>query len=579
MSDDVTQVLEAVKRHPGQRTVVTQSITAASMFGIAVFGLVVLPGISAPFALLGALFVWSAWEVRRSLRGIVIAGRAHAAISAGDRKLAVKLLDMLDGARAGAQFRRIAATYRGSLAMSGADPREAIIQSTKALGEPLGLLVRDATKSVAVLAASQRALARAMVHEDEAALVDADAANDERHVTAIARAQAELARALVAANRERKDEVRAILERSAPYMEDLTGRQRELAKRLARFAAPGKRTIYRHAAKSREDDIAALIASPSEAMSEIATPSPVTAAPPPITAKRPQSARRRVLAIWCLFVLVFLALWQLLDPSDARPPQHPTEPVSLSLVFGGMSVLFVVLFYALIALNLRRASRTRTQRRVAVMKALGGDAAGVAALERIAKHSHEAALELAQTYERQADFERALATCDSGIAMATATRVSRVTTHDLTLPGLYAERAMCFAALGKIDEASAVLAAMPNAATFRNGPLVRFRVGIAQALARGDRRGALEIARKRGDTLGIPRRDAVLIDLLEATEGRGASDEEWSRLHAELAADPALAQWIDHFMPKRTMQRRVVVAEPLEEEEEASAEAEALTNL
>jgi hypothetical protein len=268
-----------------------------------------------------------------------------------------------------------------------------------------------------------------------------------------------------------------------------------------------------------------------------------------------------------LLVLVFLAIWQLLNAPDARPPHHPTEPVSWALVFGGMSALFSALFYALIALNLRRAARTRTRRRVAVMKALGGDAAGVSTLQQIAKLSPDAALELAQAYERQADFERALATCDSGIAMATATHVSRVTTHDVALPGLYAERALCFAALGKIDEASAVLAAMPNAATFTNGPLVRFRVGLAQALARGDRKGGLEIARKRGDTLGIPRRDAVLIDLLEATEGRGASDEDWSRLHAELAADPALAKWIDHFMPKNTMQRRVAEGEPLEEEE------------
>jgi hypothetical protein len=162
------------------------------------------------------------------------------------------------------------------------------------------------------------------------------------------------------------------------------------------------------------------------------------------------------------------------------------------------------------------------------------------------------------------DFERARAICEQGIAMAMASRVSRMTTHDMAQPGLHAERAFCFAAVGKADEASAVLAAIPS--VYALGPYVRFRVGLAQALARGDRKGALEIARKRGDMLGIPRRDAVLVDLLEATEGRGASDDEWSRLHAELAADAGLAKWIDHFLPSRTLERRV--AEPLEEEEE-----------
>lgn len=570
MSDDVRDVLESVKRHPGRRLVLRQSVTALGSFGVAAMALVVSPLASVSFALIGALFVWSAWDLRRTMRGIVIAGRAHAAIASGDRELATKLLDILEGTNVGAQFRRIAANYRASLAMSAADPREAVIQSTRALGEPLGFLIRDATKSVAVLATSQRALARAMLHEDDAALADAEAANDDRIATPLAHAQAELARALVAANRDRKDDVRAILERAAPYMEDLNGRQRELAKRLARFAAPGKRTIYRHAAKSHEDEIATLIASPSETKSEIGAPPSVAAAPPPLTTKRPPDRRGfRVLMIWVLLMLLFVALWQVLNPPHPAPPEEPVT--TLMPLFAGFAALVATLFYALVGLNLRRASKTRTARRAAVLKALAGDAAGIATLEGLAKRSPEAALELAQAYERRADFERALAACDQGITMATATRVSRMTTHDVALPGLLAERALCFAALGKVDEASAVLAMIPSPQTYPLAPLARFRIGLAQALARGDRKGALEIARKRGDTLGIPRRDAVLVDLLEATEGRGASDEEWSRLHAELAADAGLAKWIDHFLPSRTLERRV--AEPLEEEEESAESA------
>jgi hypothetical protein len=395
VSEDVRAVLEAVKSHPGQRLVVRQIITAACSFGVAGLGLVAMPVIVVPFSLIGALFVWSTWDLRRTMRGIVIAGRAHAAMSSGDRELASKLIDMLDGARAGPQFRRIAATYRGSLAMSAADPREAIIQTTKALGEPQGILIKDATRSVAILASSQRALARAMLHEDDAALADADAANDERYTTPHARSQAELARALVAANRDRKDEVRAILERAAPYMQDLDGRQRELAKRLARFAVPGKRTIYRHAAKAHEDEIAALIASPSEAKTEIAAPLSTTAAPPPIApAKRPGPPASRVLALWVLLILLFLAIWQVLNADG--PPIH----IAWTSIFGAFSAIFAFLFYALVGANLFRASRTRTARRVAVMRALRGEAAGMESLEKLAKQSPEAALELAQAYER-----------------------------------------------------------------------------------------------------------------------------------------------------------------------------------
>ncbi len=149
-----------------------------------------------------------------------------------------------------------------------------------------------------------------------------------------------------------------------------------------------------------------------------------------------------------------------------------------------------------------------------------------------------------------------------------------MTTHDLTAPALFAERAFCYAALGKPDEASAILAAMPNASGYALAPTASFRVQLAQALVRGDRAGALEVARTRGDALPLATRDAFLADLLEATDGRGADDEEWSRLHAELAADPKLAKWVEHFVPQATIKRRVGTPDALGDElEDGHAEA------
>jgi hypothetical protein len=278
-----------------------------------------------------------------------------------------------------------------------------------------------------------------------------------------------------------------------------------------------------------------------------------------------------LVALWLLLVVFFVGAWQLLNPSETR---HGAAGYDVDGFMAGSALVVALVFVALVVGRTRAASRRYLAVHQHTVDMLRGDPHARAWLEGIATSgSADAALEVARSYERAGDFTRALAWCDAGMRSAQSTLVNRVATWDVAAPGLSAERAFCLAALGREDEANAELTLMPNNGYAHAGTTL-FRVKLAQALARGDRPAALAIARSRGDALSLPSRDAFLVDLLEAMEGSGADAEEWSRLHAELAVDSALAAWVTHFVPDASagQPRNVRVGVVEEEDSEAATE-------
>ncbi len=579
MSDTiVASTLAAAQKHPARRLVWTY-VAWTVVFG-AMGGGIVLLGASvggAAFMAIGALFGWSGWQFLRGVREASLLNRALDACRRGEDEHVVALLDAAAARPHSRLAARTISVHRALLALETGEPKTAEVHATAAIERRPGLLVRDLERSQIAWAHAIRALARATLKDDAGALADAEHACDARYATPATYASGELARAAVAANGDRKAEVREILSRAAPLMDEIGGRERALARSLARFAADRPRTVYRHPAKPDEAEHGADFLQPSKTRTSIAAFEATNDVPLPSSAKaHARTVRRRTLVLWVLLILMFLAIWQVLNPSErpAHPAPPPPDDAAWSTSATTVALPLLVMVFGMTAFVTWLAMRRRVAFRQALLGAKRGEPAAIATLEAQTKRrSPEAALALAGLAERAGDFAGALARCEEGLAYVEATTATKAVHWEIVAPGLATERAFCLAALGRAAEADAVIGSMPNATTYAFAGTAHFRVRFAQALARGDRSGALDIARSRGDRLPIPSRDAFVADLLEATTGRGANDEEWARLHAELARDPALAKWVDHFMPKSALQRRVAPVAPIQQEELEETEA------
>jgi len=536
-----------------------------------------LPGGAVLFGAMGGLFAWSAWALFRGVREVAFLNRALDACRRGDEAEAKELIEAIAARRCSRAAARGIANHRALLALDAGDPKSAEHYASAAIDKRAAGLAPDAERAQLAWSYALRALSRAALHDDAGALADAERACDERSTTPAALGCGEIARALVAAHGDRKADVREILARAKPFFDEIGGRERSLARSLARFAMEKPRSVYRHAAKSDEPELGEILLQPARAKASVAAfeTSNVTVPLPKAAKTGAPRLAKRALVIWFALILLFLAIWAALSPSDhpAKPPE--ASPPDTALWSAAMLVGTLCSIVAASAFAMWRGMRRREAVRRAVIGARRGEPSAITALEsELKRGSPDAALALAIADERAGNFAGALARCEQGLARASVSAAVKTASWEIAAPGLAAERAFCLAALGRESEASAVIGSMPNATNYAHATTAHFRVRLASAMVRGDRAAALEVARSRGDRLALPSRDVLLCDLLEATAGRGADDEEWSRLNAELAGDPALAKWIDHFMPTSTMKRRVAGAEPLEEEESAEGAGE-----
>lgn len=535
----VDAVAEAAEKHPGTWMLRTQLAIGAflGMFGVVV-AFTSYPLVSVSLIAVCGFFVWSAYVSGRILYTGMFANAAYGALRNGEAERATRLLEAAEP-RAPRAVRRILAGHRALLALDAGRPDEAVTHATRGIETKLGLMVRDIERSNVAWLHAVRGLAHAARSDDARALADADAAADERYATPVDIGHAELVRAVVAARQDRKAEVLAALGRGAPFFDELAGKERTLVADLARFARGTKRTIYRHAAQSTRDPIAAW-----SVLAPDSPDAPIADAPPSRDDETSRQ-RRRTLVLWVILILMFLAIWEVLNATPIPPP-----PGGDVMGWSRFSVLLLPPFAAgLLTRMIVAAQKARIARRRATTRTLRGDDAAREELARLARAGEpDAYLQLARLAERAASFTIALEDCDSGLACVKRSPAVRARAYDDTAPALASERAVCLAALGRNTEAEQALASMPNAVCYVYASTARFRVRFAQALVRGDREAALEVGRAERH-LPMPMRDVFVIDLLEATEGDGADDDEWTRLRAELAASPSLRRWVDHFLP------------------------------
>jgi hypothetical protein len=263
---------------------------------------------------------------------------------------------------------------------------------------------------------------------------------------------------------------------------------------------------------------------------------------------RPRSTAWKVLALWVLLILLFIAIWQLLAPSSgtrvttASPADTPSDWWSTALTVAvGLAVFAGLLAYRV--LPARRAGKEllAATRAVALDDPTGAERLTALMKGAPAAFAAQASHWLAELAEKRGDFAGALATVEAGLAKLN-TRALETATSDFVLPSLLG--AFCKLLLGRRDEAIAEMALI--AERFPSFPFLArttFRVQLVDAARRGDITAAAELAAAAQD-LAITPREELLADVTRVPEA------ERTRIEAALRADPESARWIELAAPE-----------------------------
>jgi hypothetical protein len=422
---------------------------------------------------------------------------------------------------------------------------------------------------------------------------EADALEDVRGVRAStwampeAIARAALAEAIVLAKKDDREALARSLRANARLVEHLPPRERTLFRAFRRMVEVRAGNVYREPSRptdaAREEPLlgewvskivpqAAAFVPEAERQTESAplSLSPAGPSAPAGSATISQSSRQpvpvaRVLVLWGILIVMFLAIWQFLEP--AAPPSHarPRVPaaapapdhgdVLLPIVMAG-SILFVALVAGRVFLAVRRAHVNAARLRDAMRVLVSGDAAECARqLTTLTRERDDgivasAQLQLAILAEKRHAMNEAFAHCDAGIARVSRQPYVRALHSDILVPELIAERAFLLAAIGRPAESEAELAALGrDHPTFAYMTRSVFRVRMVQALRASDLARATRLARERTPELPLSARDEMLADLVLALSGGRLVEGEVERLSTELAEDDALAAWIDFMAP------------------------------
>jgi hypothetical protein len=291
-----------------------------------------------------------------------------------------------------------------------------------------------------------------------------------------------------------------------------------------------------------------------------------------------------VLALWVLLVLLALAIWQFLTPSDHAAVAEIAEPVAGAgaWLWALPGALFAVLVGVLVW-RVRGAQTDERRLHAALVPLARGEEGAVETLDALTRSSSKlvaasAELHLARAAERRADFAEALRRCDQGIAAVTAQPALRALASQILLPDLAAERAVVLAALGREAEAHAEIAVVAD--SFPAHPYLargELRVALLGAARRGDVGAAARVAEGAGEAT-LPLSEETLADLARAAaHPESAGPGESARLRELLRQDADLRRFLEAVAPAvlAAFERAERDAEEADAEHEALAEAEA----
>jgi hypothetical protein len=539
-----------------------------------------------PLVVFGALIAGLGVVVRISGDAVPLVNRAYNALLLGRAAEAEALLDRAETGVQLAYIRRLVDLQRAGIAVRRGDLDAGLARVEAAIARPASLLARGQERVNIVRGRALRALIRASRGDLEGARADAGAvrADPEAPPDALARAEVALAVALDRAGD--RDALAAHLAGKRSLLFDHTvPRERAIVRAFQRMLKAPKASVYRVRAERDPDppgaeptepgvaDWIARIAPsaapfvrsvPNTANGVEAEKAPAGRAGPDLVraaterlASRQGAGRTRikVLALWVLLIMFFLAIWQLLSPETPANFHAVAPPTDASPFFSLSLLLYPSLLAGAVGvwvLRIRRNLRHERHLACAVSALARDDARAPAELEALTLSPYgsvaaQAHFQLARLAERRADLDEALKRCDQGIAAATTTAATRMITSSILLPDLVAERAFILSATDHEEKAGAEMAALSDAfPAYPYQARAELRVAMVQRVRRGDLEGAARLVARGTDDVPLPLRDETLADLVRAvarpdTAGAG----EVHRLKEELRQDPGLRRWLE----------------------------------
>lgn len=564
-------------------------------------------GLGAIAVTAGAFFLAMGTLVRVSGDAAALVNRAYSAALAGRVAEAEALLDEIEARRQLRYIQRVVDLQRALLALRRGDRGAAKARVEAAIAPPPSWMARAQERTQIGSARAVRALLRASDGDRAGAREDIAAVRAETVLGPEARARAEVAEAVVREAEGDREALAAHLRAERRVLFDhTTPRERAIVRAYQRLLAAPRTTVYRKAAPREAEpggapSVADWVAqfAPAAAPFARATRAPEAAATPVALEGEQAPAHKaaatdrmkprgvtggKVLGLWVVLIMMFLGIWQFLNPSEQAVVEEIVEPAVQSPAW--VTGLPVVLFVVLVAVFTWRIRRLRADERrlyaalVPLARGEEGAAETLAALTRSKAKlvAANAELHLAREAEARADFAEALRRCDAGIAAATSQPGLRALASQILLPDLAAERAVVLAALGREAEARAEIAVV--AESFPAAPYLsrgEVRVALLGAAGRGDLEATARVAESAGEA-PLPLREETLADLARAAaRPERAGPGEVARLRELLRVDAEVRGFVEAVAPAvlAAFQRAERDAETAAAEEEAIAEAEA----
>jgi hypothetical protein len=509
------------------------------------------------------------------------------ALSRGRSDEAEALLDAVPRIARRWTVARLIHHRRSEMAFYAGRVHEAVEHATRAIKTYVPWFERANVGYLLPQMRALRAVAAASEGDETLARSDIEAVRGCAEPAAESLAMASLGEALLLARHDDRLALASLLQRDRRLLlEKTTPRGRALVRSLQRMLEARRAGVYREPGTREEaiqgTPIASWIASVAPAAGAFAprrgTPTADRAetvgldAPPDVQAVAGlvgkqsvafrganRKAAKRVVVLWMLLIAMFLAMWQLLQPSDpsGRPPlprtpapsaAAPAEDTALPVLPWLVIGMSVGLFGLLMGWGRMRRFRARLIGAARAF-ALGDLTKARDEYTALAKRADvvgaQAELGLAILADYGADFEQAVDHCERGLAKTARYNAAGM---ELIVPHLYAERGRAFAALNRQAEATAQLAQL-------SGEYPRFfglsrsmlSVRLMQAVRGGDIAVARSLARRRTPDLPLDLRDETLADAVVAIDER--LPEDAARLDRELKEDRDLSAWMDRVAP------------------------------
>lgn len=565
---------ELLERH-GIKPHATRRIAHGYMvFG----GLIGLAGLAAEsfIGVAGTFFVAAGWWMRRRGDAVQVVNRALHQLTLGRLSEAEALLECAQARNRSHIISRVIDIQRASIALRRGDLDATLEHAKAAIERPLSWATRFHDQQQRTHGQALHAFACASRDESGDALQSIEAVRESEFTIPESLARAELAAAMLLERAGERDALRAHIEKNRELLFNHTRpRDRAIVRAFERMLQAKTQSVYRKAAKaetassgelSLEDWVERLApgaapfvrsveesSDPTETVSHEASDEDKEQARKRVAAMQKQrggSQGRKVLLLWIVLIILFLAIWTLLSPSESSASTIDIALPNITLILGGVLAFFGAAALLMVA-RMRRQGRKLVAALLAIAR--GDDSEGKRALEELAAKGRgsipvaQAHGTLAKLAFREGDLEGALEHVNTALGKL---KNQRAAASDWVYPALLCQRAAYLAALGRVDEARAEVALV--AETYTSYPFfagAQTSVALMEAANTGDVAAAARLARNVAD-LPLAAREELLLDLARAADKPGSAGAgELERLRATLKRDADARAWVQRIAP------------------------------